>query len=334
MRPYTAAMSNQRKFVTSAMEDSGRARLAVLRKAAANRERESRAAAAVGRRDEREERCATARTANESSASLALPSASSFRLNSVAASASASSAVATGDAGTQVTPRAVPDDRVARAASLGLRARPATPLVEDGWHVGRVQRQFELEGTRRASNEQGEEGDASGSEWDVDGDADKREEQGEGGESSESDHAADMFGTRTATKRRRANENGGRRPAASRRRRRGRAAGRGDVGATTALEASDEDREEPVFAAGADSVGEGDEHVEFEGGFTLPAATYNGLYDYQQTGVKWLWELHNQSCGGIIGDEMGLGKTVQVVISHEHHQTRTAAIAHGPLAPH
>ena len=48
-------------------------------------------------------------------------------------------------------------------------------------------------------------------------------------------------------------------------------------------------------------------------GFTMPAATYNGLYDYQKTGVKWLWELHNQSCGGIIGDEMGLGKTVQVV---------------------
>lgn len=29
-------------------------------------------------------------------------------------------------------------------------------------------------------------------------------------------------------------------------------------------------------------------------------------------GVKWLWELHTQRAGGIIGDEMGLGKTVQL----------------------
>ena len=30
------------------------------------------------------------------------------------------------------------------------------------------------------------------------------------------------------------------------------------------------------------------------------------------TGVKWLWELHTQRAGGIIGDEMGLGKTIQL----------------------
>lgn len=24
--------------------------------------------------------------------------------------------------------------------------------------------------------------------------------------------------------------------------------------------------------------------------------------------MKWLWELHEQKCGGIIADEMGLGK--------------------------
>lgn len=34
---------------------------------------------------------------------------------------------------------------------------------------------------------------------------------------------------------------------------------------------------------------------------------------YQQTGVRWLWELHQQSVGGIIGDEMGLGKTIQMI---------------------
>lgn len=34
---------------------------------------------------------------------------------------------------------------------------------------------------------------------------------------------------------------------------------------------------------------------------------------YQQTGVQWLWELHCQQAGGIIGDEMGLGKTIQII---------------------
>lgn len=28
--------------------------------------------------------------------------------------------------------------------------------------------------------------------------------------------------------------------------------------------------------------------------------------------MKWLWELHSQRAGGIIGDEMGLGKTIQL----------------------
>jgi DNA excision repair protein ERCC-6 len=37
-------------------------------------------------------------------------------------------------------------------------------------------------------------------------------------------------------------------------------------------------------------------------------------------GLKWMWELHTQRAGGIIGDEMGLGKTIQarpVFLSHE-----------------
>ena len=37
------------------------------------------------------------------------------------------------------------------------------------------------------------------------------------------------------------------------------------------------------------------------------------FFRYQQTGVKWMWELHNQQTGGILGDEMGLGKTIQVI---------------------
>jgi DNA excision repair protein ERCC-6 len=35
---------------------------------------------------------------------------------------------------------------------------------------------------------------------------------------------------------------------------------------------------------------------------------------YNDAGIKWLWELHTQRAGGIIGDEMGLGKTVQIAV--------------------
>jgi len=53
--------------------------------------------------------------------------------------------------------------------------------------------------------------------------------------------------------------------------------------------------------------------TEFDGGFKLPGDIYPYLFDYQKTGVQWLWELYSQQVGGIIGDEMGLGKTIQVI---------------------
>lgn len=53
--------------------------------------------------------------------------------------------------------------------------------------------------------------------------------------------------------------------------------------------------------------------TEFEGGFRIPGDIYPSLFDYQKTGVQWLWELYSQQVGGIIGDEMGLGKTIQVI---------------------
>ncbi|KAL1982784.1 hypothetical protein VTN96DRAFT_900 [Rasamsonia emersonii] len=53
--------------------------------------------------------------------------------------------------------------------------------------------------------------------------------------------------------------------------------------------------------------------AEFDGGFRLPGDIYPVLFDYQKTGVQWLWELYQQQVGGIIGDEMGLGKTIQVI---------------------
>ncbi|KAI9871491.1 MAG: hypothetical protein M1830_002858, partial [Pleopsidium flavum] len=53
--------------------------------------------------------------------------------------------------------------------------------------------------------------------------------------------------------------------------------------------------------------------TEFEGGYRIPGDIYPSLFDYQKTGVQWLWELYSQQVGGIIGDEMGLGKTIQVI---------------------
>ncbi|GAX81674.1 hypothetical protein CEUSTIGMA_g9102.t1 [Chlamydomonas eustigma] len=54
------------------------------------------------------------------------------------------------------------------------------------------------------------------------------------------------------------------------------------------------------------------DYVKFDGGFKIPTYLYSRLFPYQQTAVKWLWELRNQRTGGILGDEMGLGKTVEI----------------------
>ena len=53
--------------------------------------------------------------------------------------------------------------------------------------------------------------------------------------------------------------------------------------------------------------------TQFNNGYKVPGDIYPLLFDYQKTGVQWLWELYTQQVGGIIGDEMGLGKTVQVI---------------------
>jgi DNA excision repair protein ERCC-6 len=53
--------------------------------------------------------------------------------------------------------------------------------------------------------------------------------------------------------------------------------------------------------------------TDFNNGYKVPGDIYPLLFDYQKTGVQWLWELYTQQVGGIIGDEMGLGKTVQVI---------------------
>ena len=52
---------------------------------------------------------------------------------------------------------------------------------------------------------------------------------------------------------------------------------------------------------------------ELDGGLKAPTFLWNKLYNYQKVGVQWMFELHQQKCGGILGDEMGLGKTIQVI---------------------
>ncbi|KAL7276337.1 DNA repair protein rhp26 [Rhizina undulata] len=53
--------------------------------------------------------------------------------------------------------------------------------------------------------------------------------------------------------------------------------------------------------------------AEFTGGFKIPGDIFPSLFDYQKSGVQWLWELHCQNAGGILSDEMGLGKTIQII---------------------
>lgn len=55
-------------------------------------------------------------------------------------------------------------------------------------------------------------------------------------------------------------------------------------------------------------------YEELEGGLRVPAKLWGGLYHYQKVAVQWLWELHQQQVGGILGDEMGLGKTIQLAV--------------------
>uniref|UniRef100_A0A224YWR3 DNA excision repair protein ERCC-6 n=1 Tax=Rhipicephalus zambeziensis TaxID=60191 RepID=A0A224YWR3_9ACAR len=76
--------------------------------------------------------------------------------------------------------------------------------------------------------------------------------------------------------------------------------------------------------------------VDVDDEFRVPKETWNKLYRYQQTGVRWLWELHRQGCGGIVGDEMGLGKTIQTIAflaGLRHSRLRTPGDSFTGLGP-
>ena len=55
------------------------------------------------------------------------------------------------------------------------------------------------------------------------------------------------------------------------------------------------------------------EDEELSDGLTVPGRLWKRMFEHQRTCVEWLWELHRQQAGGIVGDEMGLGKTLQVI---------------------
>ncbi|KAK8710077.1 hypothetical protein V6N13_145418 [Hibiscus sabdariffa] len=64
-----------------------------------------------------------------------------------------------------------------------------------------------------------------------------------------------------------------------------------------------------------DSSSESDQPIILSGPhstFKLPTTVAKMLYVHQREGLKWLWSLHCQGKGGILGDDMGLGKTMQI----------------------
>ncbi|XP_057480601.1 protein CHROMATIN REMODELING 8 [Actinidia eriantha] len=81
-----------------------------------------------------------------------------------------------------------------------------------------------------------------------------------------------------------------------------------DVEGDVVTSSDEEDQENGEDVDGAELP-----FLTLEGGLKIPENIFSKLFDYQKVGVQWLWELHCQKAGGIIGDEMGLGKTIQVL---------------------
>ena len=54
-------------------------------------------------------------------------------------------------------------------------------------------------------------------------------------------------------------------------------------------------------------------YEELEGGLRVPSKMWQSLYHYQKVGVQWLWELHQQDVGGI------LGKFDMILVKRQKH---------------
>ncbi|KAJ2744527.1 DNA repair protein rhp26 [Coemansia sp. BCRC 34301] len=53
-------------------------------------------------------------------------------------------------------------------------------------------------------------------------------------------------------------------------------------------------------------------HEQSAPSLSVPRQIWDKLLEYQKAALRWMYTLHQQEAGGILGDEMGLGKTVQV----------------------
>ena len=76
-----------------------------------------------------------------------------------------------------------------------------------------------------------------------------------------------------------------------------------------------DDEESPEIDSKAVKSQEQDHSQDFvigDGKFVVQRQYARGLYEHQLAGIEWLWGLHEQGTGGILGDDMGLGKTRQV----------------------
>ncbi|KAK6259126.1 hypothetical protein SCA6_013600 [Theobroma cacao] len=76
-----------------------------------------------------------------------------------------------------------------------------------------------------------------------------------------------------------------------------------------------DDQSEEVDELEDDTLSEGDQPFILSGPkstYKLPTKIAKMLYPHQREGLKWLWSLHCQGKGGILGDDMGLGKTMQI----------------------
>ena len=68
----------------------------------------------------------------------------------------------------------------------------------------------------------------------------------------------------------------------------------------------------------------------------IPKRIWDRLFVHQQQCLQWLWSLHKDFCGGIIGDEMGLGKTIQVIaflVALKHTKYREVGHLYKTLGP-
>lgn len=46
--------------------------------------------------------------------------------------------------------------------------------------------------------------------------------------------------------------------------------------------------------------------AQYMDGLYIPAWVNDRLFGYQREGIRWMWDLHQQRVGGVVGDEMGL----------------------------